>query len=218
MNTKFISIFCNTIFCISCMLGCRKETKIPCIDDFAIVAPVKVSHLNSKMKLDDTLSFRIEISKKSTNSFTGDTVDVSLFSDLWGGLRIVEYIKDSSIGTGGFINSISARASFLFLSDNNIFEIPNDLGRPSPEVQFFKYSKENTGFILNLKIIPKKKGTFAMVFLASGFRDAICYNRISHSILNYNNKDYEFLLEEAMGKPLYQYSPYNPELYIIKVE
>jgi hypothetical protein len=218
MNTKFIRIFCISLFCISSILGCKKESKTPCVNDFALGASASVSHLKSKMKLTDTLSFRIEIPNKSINSFSGDTVDISVFSDLWGGLRFVEYIKDSSIGTGGFINSISARTSFQFLSDNNIFEIPNDLGRPSPEVKFFKYSKVNNRFILNLKIIPKKMGTFAMVFLASGFRDAVCYNRINHSILNYSNKDYEFLIEEAMGKPLYQYSPYNPELYIVKIE
>lgn len=220
MNSKFIGISYTLafLFYFLCFENCKKETKTPCAGDFSFETPIQVNYLQSRMLITDTLTFRIEVTQKNKNTLGGETVDVSVFQDLWGGIRIIEYIKDSSIGTGGFINSIPARTSFQFRSESNVFEIPNDLGRPSPEGQFFKYSKVNKGFIINLKMTPKKKGTFSMVFLESGFRDAFCYNSINHSILNYSNKDFEFLLEEAMGKPLYQYSPYNPELYIIRVE
>jgi hypothetical protein len=147
-------------------------------------------------------------------------VNLSLFEDLWGGFTIDEYIKDSNLAVpgGGLINLIPARLEFRYLSKINQFQIPDNSGSPNKGALFFRFAKSETKFNLILEIIPKKKGTFLFIFLPSGFRDAVCFNKLSHQIKGYNNTLYTKLIEDAIGKPLSGGNPYNPELYIIKVE
>lgn len=220
MNVKLIGNFNYVAILLYCLwiVSCKKETKKNCVNDFALEVPIQVNYLQSRMLKIDTLTFRIEIPQRSRNAFSGDTIDISVFNDLWGGIRIIKYIKDSSIGTGGFINTISARNAFQFLSGNNIFEIPNDLGRPSQEVQFFKYSKGVDRFYINLKFVAKEKGTYLIQFLNSGFRDAECYNRINHTISGYRNTDFTYLLDEAVGRVIGGPDEYYPFNYVLRVE
>lgn len=202
------------------IVSCSKEQKKTCKDDFKINAPIEVNYKSSRMALKDTLKFSIEVSFKNLNAFAGDSIDLSIFNDLWGGFTILEFIKDSIVVPGGGpINSIPARTAFTYLSVINKFEIPNDAGRPSPDAIFFRYNKGQKNFILNLYIIPKKKGTFTFNFLSSGFRDAECFNTVRHEIVAYRNDTFTKLLEDAIGKPLrIDANPYNPSLFIIQVE
>jgi hypothetical protein len=172
------------------------------------------------MTINDTLQFKIEIPFKNLNRFAGDSVNLSLFEDLWGGLTIDEYIEDSNLAVpgGGIINLIPARLEFGYSSNNNQFQVPDNSGSPNKGAIFFQFGKTTNNFNINLRIIPKKKGTFLFIFLSSGFRDAECFNKISHRILSYNNELYTNLIEEAIGKPLLGGNLYNPELYIIRVE
>jgi hypothetical protein len=210
--------YCCCTFLI--LIACSKEKKIPCKSDFRIEAPIEVNYKASRMTLNDTLQFKIEIPFKNLNRITGDSVNLSLFEDLWGGFTIDEYIKDSNLAVpgGGLINLIPARLEFRYLSKINQFQIPDNSGSPNKGALFFRFAKSATKFNLILEIIPKKKGTFLFIFLPSGFRDAECFNKFSHRILSYNNELYTYLIEEAIGKPIMGGNPYNPELYIIRVE
>jgi hypothetical protein len=217
LNCGYKQFFVLIFFLVS---GCKKESKIPCKDDFRIDAPIIVNYKLSRMTINDTLRFSIEIPMKNLNGYTGDSMDLSLFNDLWGGFTILEFITDSIVVPGGGpINSIPARVAFTYSTKTNQFEIPNDAGRPAPDALFFRYYKAQKSFSLSLSIIPKKKGTFTFNFLSGGFRDAECFNKVNHEIIGYRNDDYTKLLEEAIGKPLrIDANPYNPFLYIIRVE
>lgn len=201
------------------LVGCSKEKKISCTDDFKIYAPIDVNYKLSRMKLGDTLQFRITIPFKNLNAFVGDSLDLALYNDLWGGVTFYKYIKDSIVVPGGGpINSIPARMDFSYLSGSNIFQIPNDAGRPSPGAIFFRFSKAETKFYLNLSIIPKQKGAYLIQFLDSGFRDAVCYNRVNHTITGYRNTDFTYLLDEAVGRVIGGPDEYYPFNYVLKVE
>jgi hypothetical protein len=200
-------------------VACSKEKKTPCNDDFAIEAPIVVNLNASRMSLSDTLLFLIEVPFKGYNLFTGDSINSSSLNDLWGGFTILEFIKDSIVVPGGGpINSIPARTHFNFFSNSNNFEIPIDAGRQSPEALFFKYEKGSSSFIIRLSIIPKKMGTFTFNFLNSGFRNVLCFNKVTHQISNYTLHSFSYLIEEAIGKSIPGGTPNNKALYIIRVE
>jgi hypothetical protein len=208
-------LFCTFVV----IVGCSKEQKIPCPNDFKIYAPIVVNYNLSRMKLGDTLQFRITIPFKNLNAFVGDSLDLAAYNDLWGGVTLLKYIKDSIVVPGGGpINSIPARMDFTYLSSNNIFQIPNDAGRPSPGAIFFRYDRADMKFHLNLLIIPKQKGTYLIQFLDSGFRDAECYNRINHTISGYRNTDFTYLLDEAVGRVIGGPDEYYPFNYVLRVE
>lgn len=201
------------------IVGCSKDKKISCPNDFKIFAPIDVNYKLSRMKLGDTLQFRITIPFKNLNTFVGDSIDLAVYNDLWGGVTLLEYIKDSIVVPGGGpINSIPARMNFTYLSGSNIFQIPNDAGRPSPSTIFFRYDRADIKFHLNLLIIPKQKGTYLIQFLDSGFRDAVCYNTINHEISGYRNTDFTYLLDEAVGRVIGGPDDYYPFNYVLKVE
>jgi hypothetical protein len=172
------------------------------------------------MTIKDTIKFSIDVPFKNLNVFVGDSVDLSLFSELWGGFTVLRYIKDSNLNVpgGGVINAIPARGEFQYNSEINKFEIPLESDVQNPRALFFRWAKMANSFTVNLKIIPTKKGVFTFNFLPSGFRDAVCFNKLSHQIKGYNNTLYTKLIEDAIGKPLNGGNPYNPELYIIKIE
>jgi len=201
-------------------VACSKEKKIPCQDDFKIDAPIYVNFKSGRMTINDTLQFSIEVPFRNLNEFVGDSIDLSLFDDLWGGFTILEYIKDSNLNVpgGGVINAIPARGEFRFNSKINEFEIPSERGVQNPRALFIQFAKLRSSFRLSISISPIKKGVFTFNFVPSGFRDAECFNKLSHRILSYNNELYTYLIEEAIGKPLMGGNPYNPELYIIRVE
>jgi hypothetical protein len=202
------------------LVACSKDKKIPCRDDFRIDAPIEVNYKLSRMILGDTIQFKIEVPFTNLNSFSSDSMNLSLFNDLWGGFTIDEYITDSNLAIpgGGVINLIPARLDFRYISKTNQFEIPNNSGTQDKGALFFRFAKSETKFNLNLDVIPKKKGTFLFIFLSGGFRDVECFNKLRLKIEGYNNELYTNLIEEAIGKPLRGGNPYNPELYIIRVE
>jgi hypothetical protein len=84
----------------------------------------------------------------------------------------------------------------------------------------FSYKKEINQFTSTLRILPKQKGTYIVVFLNSGFRDAFCGNGLNHSFVDYSNTNFSYLIEEVLGRKMigddpYQYIPGN---YILRVE
>ncbi len=202
------------------IIACSKDKKLPCKDDFKIDASIEVNYKQSKMNLGDTLQFKIVVPFKNLNSVSSDSIDLSSYSDLWGGFTIDEYIQDSNLNVsgGGVINLIPARLKFEISSNINQFEIPNSSGTRNTGALFFRFAKLPNLFKLQIDIIPKTKGTFLFIFIPGGFRDVACFNKLSYRILGYNNELYTYLIEEAIGKPLRGGNPYNPELYIIRVE
>lgn len=129
---------------------------------------------------------------------------------------MIEYINDSM--ANGNINTPRSRQSFKYLTENNIFEIPDDLGQPHQGAIFFLYKKSLNSYYITLKLVPLKKGTYLVQFLNSGFRDAICYNRINHTIKGYRNTDFTYLLDEAVGRVIGGPDDYYPFNYVLKVE
>jgi hypothetical protein len=214
---SFLNKWGFTIFFLSFFFSCDKEKikKIDCYD-FGLNGYVDISKLNSIIKLEETLFVKIEIPFQSINDFTAENIEIGKFNSLWGGLKIVRYISDSM--ANGNINTPGAIKSFKYATENNIFEIPENLGQPSTDALFFRYQKGTNTFSLNLKVIPFEKGTYQIQFLSSGFRDASCFNRINHIIRNYRNTDYTFLLEQALGRPFGRPDEYYPFNYNLKVE
>lgn len=169
------------------------------------------------MKLYDTLIFSINVPFKNFNRANNDSIDLSIFSDLWGGALFVRNIHDSISNNG--INDIGARSEFKMQSELNIFEVRDKNTRPN-EAMLFKYKKGFGGFQLTLKLIPQQKGTYQIIFLSSAFKDAFCGNALRHSFVNYRSNEFYYLIEEAIGRKLTGDNPYQyiPENYVIRVE
>jgi hypothetical protein len=211
----------STLFIIS-ITSCEKKTEIPkgmvkCPWDISIPVPIEVNNTESRKKLYDTLIFSINVPFKNFNLGNNDSIDLSIFSELWGGALIVRMIHDS-VANGG-INSPGGRSDFKWKTATNIFELRDKNTKPN-EALLFKYEKLQNCFQLTLKLVPQQKGTYQIIFLSSAFRDAFCGNGLRHSFVDYSNSNFSYLIEEAIGRKLigddpYQYIAGN---YILRVE
>ncbi len=216
---KVLSIVKCVIFILITMqiAGCDKRSEIPkgkvrCPWDFKITIPVQVNNLKSIMKLGDTLKFGISIPFRSFNLVTNDSIDLSIFKDVWGGVLVSKVIHYSEVTIpGGY--SANQRDAFIYTSELNLFE--KDKTNHS---LLFKYIKTDTTFHITIICIPKMKGTFMFTFLSSGSRDAFCSNSMPHHINNYLNTDFIYLLNEAVGKDVIPTNTRLPTNYYIKVE
>jgi hypothetical protein len=212
-QTKSYIIF---IF-IFLLAACDKKTEVPkgrvlCPWDFRINAPLDVNNLTSIMKLGDTLKFRISIPFQSINLVTGDSIDLSIFNDVWGGVLVTRQIHYSEATVPG-VYYVNDRDGFKYISELNIFE--KDKKNYS---LLFKYQKTDKEFRVNINCTPIKKGTFLFNFLSSGSRDAFCANSMPHFIVNYQNTDFIYLLNEAIGKDVIPNNIVLPTNYYIRVE
>jgi hypothetical protein len=215
-----IIIACASII-ITSISSCKKNTAIPkgmveCPWDISIPVPITTNNLTSKMKIYDTLKFSINVPFKNFNLANNDSIDLSIFSDLWGGALIVRNIHDSISKNG--VNDIGARSEFSMKTELNIFET-NDKNSTNQTI-LFKYKKTINAFQITLNLIPQQKGTFQIVFLSSAFRDAFCGNSLKHSFVNYRSNEFYHFIEEAIGRKLVGDDPYQyiPENYVIRVE
>lgn len=222
MNRLMLTIaIASSVIVILSTPACDKRTDIPkgmvkCPWDISIPVPITTNNIKSRMKLYDTLIFSINVPFKNFNWANNDSIDLSIFSDLWGGVIIVRNIHDSISKNGA--NDIGARSEFKIITELNIFET-NDK-KSTNQTILFKYKKSNNEFQLTLKLIPQQKGTYQIVFLSSAFRDAFCGNALRHSFVNYRSNEFYYLIEEAIGRKLTGDNPYQyiPENYVIRVE
>jgi hypothetical protein len=197
--------------------GCNKTGGIPkgkveCPWDFRISTPVVVNNLKSIMKLGDTLKFSITIPFRSFNLVTNDSIDISIFNDVWGGVLVGRQIHFSEATIPG-LYYIKQRDGFSYSTVSNVFENDKD-----NESLLFKYQKTGTDFGVNINCIARMKGTFIFNFLSSGSRDAFCSNSMPHFVANYLNTDFIYLLNEAIGKEVIPNNIVLPTNYYIKVE
>jgi hypothetical protein len=197
--------------------SCNKQGGMPkgmvnCPWDISIPVPIGVNNITSRMKLDDTLIFTINVPFRNFNRANNDSIDLSIFSNLWGGLILVKVIHDSVVGYGR--NSKGALEYFRWFSGNHKFETRND------DFLLFGYKKEINQFTTTLRFVPKQKGTYILVFLNSAFRDAFCGNGLNHSIVDYSNTNFSYLIEEVLGRKMIGDDPYQfiPGNYILRVE
>lgn len=197
--------------------SCNKQGGIPkgkvnCPWDISIPVPISLNNVSSRMKLGDTLIFNINVSFKNFNRLNNDSINLAIFSDLWGGVILKRVIHDSVVGFGQ--NYKGALENLKWFSSNNKFETRGD------DFLLFSYKKEINQFTTTLYIFPKQKGTFEFVFLNSAFRDAFCANGLRHSFVNYSNSNFSYLIEEVLGRKLIGDDPYQfiPGNYILKVE
>jgi hypothetical protein len=202
---------------ISGLLSCGKRTDIPkgkvnCPWDFRMNTPVNVNNHNSIMKLEDTLKISISIPFRSLNLVTGDSIDLSIFNDVWGGVLVTRQIHYSEAVIPG-VYYVNDRESFKYMSELNTFE--KDQKNYS---LLYKYQKIGNEFRININCIPNKRGTFLFNFISSGSRDAFCANSMPHYIVNYINTDFIYLLNEAIGKEVIPNNIVLPTNYYIKVE
>lgn len=221
MNRLMLTIASYVIVILSTP-ACDKRTDIPkgmvkCPWDISIPVPIITNNMTSRMKLYDTLIFSINVPFKNFNRANSDSIDLSIFRDLWGGALFVRSIHDSISKNG--VKDIGARSEFNMQSELNIFEVRDKNTRPN-EAMLFKYKKSINAFQLTLKLIPQQKGTYQIIFLSSAFKDAFCGNALPHSFVNYRSNEFYYLIEEAIGHKLTGDDPYQyiPENYVIRVE
>lgn len=198
-------------------LSCDKKADIPegkvkCPWDFRISTAITVNNLRSVMKQGDTLKFGIVIPFKAFNSITNDSINLSAFNDIWGGILVTKVIHFSEVTIPG-VYDVRQRDGFNYFTDLNIFETDN-----TNHSLLYKFKKNSTNFSVELSCIPRIRGTFMINFLNSGSRDAFCSNSFPHYILNYLNTDFVFLLNDAVGKDVVPNNVVLPTNYYIKVE
>jgi len=223
MNRLMFTIaIASSVIVILSTPACDKRTDIPkgmvkCPWDISIPVPITTNNIKSRMKLYDTLIFSINVPFKNFNWANNDSIDLSIFSDLWGGVSIPKSIHDSVANGGG--NNIGGRSEFKIVTELNIFEARDKNTRPN-ETILLKYKKSINAFQLTLKLIPQQKGTYQIIFLSSAFKDAFCGNALRHSFVNYRSNEFYYLIEEAIGRKLTGDNPYQyiPENYVIRVE
>jgi hypothetical protein len=216
-NPPSIGVDILIIIVILFFPSCNKQGGIPkgkvrCPWDISIPVPISVNNISSRMKLGDTLIFNINVPFKNFNRSNNDSINLTIFSDLWGGMILKRVIHDSVVGFGQ--NYKGALENLKWFGSNNKFETRGD------DFLLFGYKKEINQFTTTLYILPQQKGTFELVFFNSAFRDAFCANGLSHSFVNYSNSNFSYLIEEVLGRKLIGDDPYQfiPGNYILRVE
>lgn len=151
-------------------LSCKPEIPDNCEGEYTFKREYHTSHPNGRIKIGDTVSISTSLPIDVYNFSSDSIVNINRFNKVLCGFTIEQYLPDSSNGVG--IKSQNAKTDFNYLSQNVNLDFTEGIGGRSRVRYYLK--KNDSVFIANIKIIPKKKGDFAINLLSGVIEDAFC--------------------------------------------